>query len=92
MALAGCLKVAGFDLIDAARIMWVYPHGDLQDSSKYPNENAVARAIARAWTRSAAAPRRTSSTGQHDAARISVNEDLPPGFMNRAGFAGGSNR
>ena len=81
MALAGCLKVAGFDLIDAARIMWVYPYGDLQDSSKYPKDNDAARAIARAWTRSSAPPRRAPSTGQNNATHSSMDEDLPPGFV-----------
>ena len=36
MALCGCLKVAGFDLLDTARILLVYEDGDLGDTEKYP--------------------------------------------------------
>lgn len=56
LALVGCLKAAGFDLEDAARIAWVFPHGDLSDPAKHPGPAEQMRAMARAWVRSVAQP------------------------------------
>jgi hypothetical protein len=61
MALCGCLKAAGFDLFDTARILLVFNEGDLFDSDKYPTPKDQVRAIARAWVR-AAHPVRAETT------------------------------
>lgn len=67
MALAACLKAANYDAASAAKVLLACPHTDIL-APKHPEKNSQARAIARAWVRSAAMPRENAEADERIAA------------------------
>lgn len=82
MAVVGCLKSYGFDFIETARLLWLFEHGDVHDSTKYPTPNSQARAIARAWVRSHEQSAEEAERRERldDAAREAAERELVAGL------------